>query len=795
MIRGYLLSFLVFVLITDFAVAQTGCAYDIKGKVISAEDGKAISFATIEVVTENNRQALASKSDGTFEMLGICQKEVSILVRFIGFQDFEQKYVLNSGLNTIEIRLLVDVKNLGEVTIEDEKVAEIVTIQRSEINAEALNRSAGASLGEALTEITGVNMLQTGPTIAKPVIHGLHSNRILILNNGIRQEGQQWGQEHAPEIDPFVANNLRLIKGAAAVKYGSDAIGGVILVNPAELPNSPSFSGKVNLLGASNSRLYASSALFEGGINGLDGFGWRVQGTFKKGGDAQAADYRLTNTGTEEQNFSLGFGYHKDNLGLEVFYSSFNAELGVLRSAHIGNLTDLAIAIDSDRPLFIEDFSYDINNPFQDVKHQLLKANGHIELKDLGDFSIQYGLQNNVRKEFDIRRAGRSTIPALSLDLVTHTLDVDLDMSAKGNWKWDVGASFLFQVNQNDPETGIRPLIPDFENWTAGAHLIGRFIKTKYELEFGVRYDHRHYLVKRFDQNNVLQKPEFDFDNVTGSVGAVFFLSDDWTFRSNLGTAWRAPHVNELYSEGLHHGAAAIEEGNADLKSERSLKWINSLEKYTDRFSVSVSAYYNLITDYIYLRPESVELTIRGAFPVFRYQQTDALIYGVDTDLEYRFSDQLEATAKLSLIRAKDRDLNSPLINIPSSQLEGALVYNFIEGRLAKPFVSAGFRAVSRQGNAPRVVSISEVLDANNNDLDLFANDPSIFDFVAPPEGYVNFNLSGGFDLKFRNENSLNVFMSVDNLFNNSYRDYLNRFRYYADDLGRNVSIKLSYTF
>ncbi len=795
MIRGFSFFVLAFLLWIGVAQAQTDCVFDLKGTVVSSENGEPVPFATIEVESGNNKQALVSKANGIFEVSSLCEERVKVIVRFIGFQTFEKTYVLSRGKNELQIKLLVDVKNLGEITIEEEKVAEIVTVQRSEVNAEALTRSAGASLGEALTEISGVNMLQTGPTIAKPVIHGLHSNRILILNNGIRQEGQKWGQEHAPEIDPFVANNLKLIKGAAAVKYGSDAIGGVILVNPAELPSTNSFAGKVNVLGASNSQLYASSALFEGGIKGLDGFGWRVQGTFKRGGDAQAADYRLTNTGTKEQNFSMGLGYHKDDVGLEVFFSSFDAELGVLRSAHIGNLTDLAIAIDSDRPLFIEDFSYDINNPFQDVRHQLLKANGHIELNDLGDFSLQYGLQHNQRKEFDVRRAGRSEIPALSLDLITHTLDVDLDMSARGSWKWDVGASFLYQTNENSPETGIRPLIPNFDNWTAGAHLIGRFIRPKYELEFGARYDFRHYLVKRFDENNNLERPEFDFNNLTGSAGAVFFLNSDWTLRSNVGTAWRAPHVNELYSEGLHHGAAAIEEGNDQLVSEKSIKWINSLEKYTDRMKLSVSAYYNLITDYIYLRPESVELTIRGAFPVFRYQQTDAVLYGLDTDLEYIFSDRWTMNTKLSLIRAEDRKLNSPLINIPTSQLEGSVVYNFSEGRLLKPFISAGFRAVNRQRNAPRVVSIEEVLEANDNDQDLFASDPSIFDFIAPPEGYVNFNLSGGFDLLFQNENKLNVFMSIDNLLNNSYRDYLNRFRYYADDLGRNISLKLSYTF
>ena len=795
MIRHFLTCIFIFLFLVSSLQAQTNCAYEISGKVISDEDGAPIPLATIELSTGRSKQTMVNKADGSFELLGICDPSVLLTIRFVGFQKYEKRYTLNPGKNKLEIRLKVDIKNLDDITIEEEKVAEIATLQLDKLDAVALNKSAGVSLGEALTNITGVNMLQTGPTIAKPVIHGLHSNRILILNNGIRQEGQQWGQEHAPEIDPFVANNLKLIKGAAAVKYGPDAIGGVILVNPSELPNSPGFSGKINAVGASNSRLYATSVLLEGGIEGLDGLGWRVQGTFKKAGDSQAADYRLTNTGTREENFSLGLGYHKDDRGLEVFFSSFNSELGVLRSAHIGNLTDLATAINSDTPLFVEDFSYDINNPFQDVKHQLFKANGHIELSEIGSFSLQYGFQNNVRKEFDVRRAGRSVIPALSLGLNTHTFDIDLDMSAMGNWKWDIGASLMHQSNVNDSETGIRPLIPNFTNATAGAHVITRFIRPSFELEIGARYDFKHYLIKRFDENNVLLKPEFDFNNLTGSAGAIFFLSNSWTLRTNIGTAWRAPHVNELYSEGLHHGAAALEEGNDQLISEKAIKWITSLERQSGRMNLNLSAYYNLISDYIFLRPESVELTIRGAFPVFRYRQTDALIYGLDADLDYDISSNWKLNSRLSLIRAKDRTLNSPLINIPTSQLESAVAYHFKDSKLTNPFVSFGFKAATRQKNAPRVISIQEVLNANDSDIDLFATDPSIFDFVAPPKGYMNFALSGGFDWAMGNGDVLNVFMSIDNLLNNSYRDYLNRFRYYADDLGRNISLKLSYTF
>lgn len=688
----------------------------------------------------------------------------------------------------------VDVQELSEVTVEGEGVEEIATISRTEINAKALERTTGESLGKSLSTLSGVNMLQSGPTIAKPVIHGLHSNRILILNNGIRQEGQQWGQEHAPEIDPFVANNLSLIKGAAAVKYGSDAIGGVILVNPAELPRATGVSGKVSTVGGSNNRLYAGSMLLEGGFKGINGLGWRVQGTYKRAGDAKAPDYRLTNTGTFEKNYSIGLGYHKDALGAELFFSSFDAEIAILRSAHIGNLTDLERAIGSDKPLFIQDFSYDINNPYQAVKHKLLKANGHLDVANLGTLSAQYGLQINQREEFDIRRAGRSTIPALSLDLFTHTVDFDLDMASMDNWKWDVGSSFMYQNNENNPETGIRPLIPDFENWTAGAHVISRYIQPSYELEAGARYDFRHYLIKRFDENNNLLKPEFSFNNLTGSIGALFFLSNDFQFRTNLGTAWRAPHVNELYSEGLHHGAAAVEEGNDQLKSEKSVKWISSLEKNTEKLGLNISVYANLINDYIYLRPEDVTLTIRGAFPIFRYRQTDALLTGIDTDLRYKFSERLENKSKLSIIYAQDQKLTSPIINIPANSLSTGFEYGLNVKGWLNSYIGLEATYTDRQRNAPRVFSIAEIQNANNQSTDLFQGDASVFDILDVPDAYALINIDAGFEKQIRGS-ILKLNIAITNLFNTEYRDYLNRFRYYSAEMGRNISLRISYEF
>lgn len=770
--------------------AWQDCHLRIEGVVKAQDTQQTVPLATVELVNTSKR--VVANENGEFLISEVCSGDYELLVRFVGYQPMKQSVQLIQNLK-LELMLVPEIKDLEEVTVEGQKAEEIATLKSLTLQKEELFKRGGESLGKSLSGITGVNLLQTGPNIAKPIIHGLHSNRILILNNGIRQEGQQWGQEHAPEIDPFVATNLQLIKGAAAVKYGSDAIGGVILVNPPDLPRTAGISGSANAVFASNNLLYTGSVLLEGGVEGLKGFGWRVQGSHKQAGDARSANYRLTNTGTLEQNFSIGLGYHKERAGFELFYSSFDAEIGVLRSAHIGNLTDLERAIGSSKPLFVEDFSYDINNPRQHVKHQLLKANGHLE-SHLGQFSIQYGLQRNQREEFDIRRGGRSTLPALSLELITHTLELDMDMKTVGHFKGDLGASFLYQGNSNNPETGIRPLIPNFDNWTAGAHAIGRYIQDLYELELGVRYDFKHYLVKRFDAQNNLQKPEFNFSNITGSAGALFFFNKGWSFRTNLGTAWRAPHVNELYSGGLHHGSAAIEEGRDDLVSEKALKWINTLERASERYSLNVAAYYNFIQDYIYLRPEDVALTIQGAFPLLRYTQTDASFIGLDADLDYHLNERIDVSGKLSLIRAEDETYGGPLVNIPANRFSTGITYHFNEGKLRKPYISLSADFVDRQRNAPRVVSIAEVLAANEGDVDLFENEKTVFDFLAPPSGYVILGVSAGFKIPLKG-NDLSVFVSAENIMNTEYRDYLNRLRYYAADMGRNFSLKLNYNF
>ncbi len=187
--------------------------------------------------------------------------------QFVGYKIVTLSIVVAQEplLTVPDVQLVPDNKMLQEVVVtEHRSEAQQLLQTQSSISGAVLDQTRGQSLGESLKTITGLYSIQTGPTISKPVIHGLYSNRIIILNNGIRQEDQQWGTEHAPQVDQFLASRLTVIKGAASIRYGSDAIGGVILVEPKAMPTQPGIQGEVNLVGATNGRMGVASGMLEG---------------------------------------------------------------------------------------------------------------------------------------------------------------------------------------------------------------------------------------------------------------------------------------------------------------------------------------------------------------------------------------------------------------------------------------------------------------------------------------------------------------------------------------------------
>jgi len=396
------------------AFTQNTCRNIFTGQIQDELNQPVVGAAVILLPGQKGQ---ATDLTGNFRFANLCPGNYTVRVQYLGYKEVVIELEISGRIKRV-IHLSETASELNEVIVVGHHDAAQTEHANNfvQLDEKQLAESAGKSLGEALKEVSGVNSIQTGPGIFKPVIHGVHSQRILILNYGIRQEGQQWGAEHAPEIDPFIASNIVVIKDASAIKYGTDALGGVIVVNPPELPTEATLGGTIQTVLQSNGRAGTISGMLEGGIKNHAGWGWRVQGTGKRTGDFYTPDYSLTNTGIEELNFSASTGYHKKNAGFDFFFSHFQTEIGILKGTSIGNLDDLLTAMERDVPQYTTGFSYMIGEPRQAVSHNLLKLNGHLST-ERGEWKFQYGFQNNNRKEFDIRIGDLSKIPSIDLGL------------------------------------------------------------------------------------------------------------------------------------------------------------------------------------------------------------------------------------------------------------------------------------------------------------------------------------------------------------------------------------------
>ncbi|MCF0058346.1 TonB-dependent receptor [Dyadobacter sp. CY356] len=770
--KSYFFLFLILINSSISHGQNPSCTCFIKGFVRDQHSGQPIAGATVLLTGTTN--GVFTNDKGRYEIKDLCPGAYTLEARIVGYSVYKQSIDLKTG-HEENFTLLEQEVHLKDVEITAQRTDAPSSQPLTMISGNDLEQTRGQTLGESLKGISGVTSMQTGSSISKPVIHGLHSNRILILNNGVRQEGQQWGSEHAPEIDPFVATRLSVIKGAAGVRYGSDAIGGVILVEPEELPFNKPLSGEVNLVGFTNGRQGVVSSTIQGGIKGLSGFGWRAQGTIKRGGNIRTPNYFLDNTGISEKNFSLGAGYRHKGFGIDLFYSRFDTKIGIFSGSHIGSVTDLLNVIKNGEPFVKSGFSYKIGRPDQNVTHDLLKAEAHYNFQDGNRLQWTIAQQVNNRNEYDLHVPRNDSIaalnhPELTFKLNTLTNDVIWDHKPiAGKISGQIGLSTLYQYNLM---TG-RPLIPNFNQFNIGVFWIERYIKNDWEFEAGVRYDYRTLSTHRIASRQKISN-YFDFHNASGTVGATRNLTQNLSARLNAGSTWRAPNVSELFSDGVHHGAAAYEKGDSTLHPEKAFNSIASIKYASEKLTIEIGGYFNYIKDFIYLKPQPEPiLTVRGAFPYFKYTQTDASFKGIDVSAAWQFVKNITVTSKLSYLKAYDTRNDDYLVMIPANRLDNQLKYEIpLLANFHNVFFSVGNLWVARQKLVP----------------------PNS-DFMPPPAAYSLWNIQAGGTIHLSNKQQLEIGLSVQNLFNTVYRDYMNRFRYYADDIGRNASLRLKWTF
>lgn len=762
--HGIILQFLFWIISINYSFSQTQCSFKLKAKIIDEHNKEVLSFAKVYLI--NTKLGVEADKDGYFELNNLCAGELKIKIEHIDCEPTEFVIDIKSDTTiTFKLEHHNHLLNAIEVT---ETRSEIPTTQNSvKITGLELLKTRGMTLGESLKKVAGITTLNTGSSIAKPMIHGLHSNRVLIINNGIRQESQQWGNEHAPEIDPFLAGELTVVKGAMGVRYGADALGGVILINPKSLPDSGLLHGEFNLIGNSNGKQGIVSGMLDGKIKKLYGLQYRVQGTYKKGGNMNTPTYTMDNTGLDEKNFSWHLMLDKSFLKTELFYSQFNSNIAIFKGAHIGNLTDLNNAINGVNNPVDAPFTYYIGRPFQQINHELFKAKTTLNLGHTGDLQFTYGRQYNNRSEYDVVFKSKETAkPELNFEITTHTSEMVL------NHHFDlglVGQAGVFGMYQFNTYEG-RYFIPNFKNKNIAGFIIERFVKKNYSLEGGIRYDYKTSDVF-FYKNNVLQTPSFLFSNLSYNLSGHYNGVKNMDFTLALASAWRAPGVNELFSNGVHHGAASFEIGNLNLKSEQGYTATLGIEYKNQKLRILNESYFNYFNNFIFLNPTlNPTLTIRGTFPTFEYKQTKAIIAGNDLSANYFITESFSISEKASLIHGQDLSNNQPLYYIPSTRFISALNYQH-EFKNLNPFISLESVYVLKQSR----------YTPNS-------------DYAPPPPSYHLINVEIGTNKILKSKNVAIIF-AVQNLLNVSYRDYTNRFRYFTNEAGRNISVKINYKF
>ncbi|OAQ40592.1 hypothetical protein A5893_06510 [Pedobacter psychrophilus] len=756
----------IFILLNISNLYSQECNSIIFGSIKDANTKEVLPGASIKLF--DAKKQTITEVDGHFHLDNLCNQIYSVEVSFIGYNSKIVKVSVR-GKTELNVNLLADEKALNEVVVKTEKVKETSIQTRSVLSGVDLEQTKGLSLGEALKKIPGLSSLQTGPSISKPAIHGMHSNRVLIYNAGVRQEGQQWGAEHAPEIDPLIANQIIVLKGASAVVYGSDAIAGVILVEPSELNYGTGIKGDINLIGGTNNGQGLLNFNIENAGLKSDNWSYRAYFTSQIAGNSKTPNYYLKNTGYNQINGAFILGYKKGKFNTELYASSFNTKLGIFTGSQIGSTEDLQNSIDGIRMVPKADFSYNIERPYQSVSHNIIKLKSFYSLNLNNKLAFQYSFQQNNREEFDQVRGAADKSYQLRFELSTHNLDLHLEHKIGKYISGKIGTNTIYQQNFYDG----RFLVPFFNSIAPGVYAIEKYTNNKFQIEAGLRYDYK-YMKARLRENPRVQtspeiRPEFNFSQFSATLGTNYQLSSDLLANATISKGWRPPSINELFSFGTHQGSGTFEIGDKNLTQESAYNFATGIKKEQGLFTFDVSAYYNLMNNYIYLKPgKELVLTIRGAYPSFNYVQVDARFSGIDLSAAAPLVKNTRLLAKYSTVRAYDRNTGKHLEFIPSDKYSLDAIWNIPgKGKIRETSLDFGVSHTARQNRVSQTQDYSPTPAAY-----------TLFSFDARTNFYIN-------------KKPIGLSLTALNITNKVYRDYLNRFRYYADDVGRNFILRI----
>ncbi|MDN4753679.1 TonB-dependent receptor [Porphyromonadaceae bacterium W3.11] len=779
------------VLITVFLCLSVSCFSNIQ--VTQAQTVSELKISVLDEETDDPLPNVIVKTNDKVyitDMNGVCvvpndhKNKIVLSLKLLGFKEIVSQTFSTKGRQQLTIKLSPASEMLDEVSVTAQRRHTTLLQQAVAIDAASLEKSASVSLAKMLEQIPGVSTISTGGTIAKPVIQGMHSSRILLVNNGVRLESQSWGDDHAPEIDHTGATIVEVIKGAEAVRYGYGAMGGVVIFNQAPLPyGSERFkvNGKVNLGYLTNGRGFDSSASVE---MGYKNFGLRLHGMYQKAGDYSTAEYILNNTGYNNISFSGLLGYKNKHFNATIYGSIYSSRSGIYYASKISDIDQLIARFEAGRPdeSSFRPFSYKLEPPFQQSQHVTIKGDFKYDINEDHNLELKVSYQDNLRQEFENRKkADLSWIPVQDLMLTTFNGELGWD----GKWnvlgmETQAGVSWLYQYNYNIPGTKQPAFIPNFTALTMGGYLIHKITLDRLMLSAGMRYDVRAQAISGYTtMSSYKYYDEFrTYRNFTGTLAAHYQFNDNFDMRTNIGWSWRPPDINELYATGLNHGAYWIV-GNKDLESERGYKAVLGGSYHNSWLSIDPSCFYQHVQNYIYDSIGKGNNRFHnhpsGKYPKFIYEQDEARFWGGDLIATAQVMEGLKVSAKGEWIVARNLTQDTWLPFMPSDRYGLSSNYEWTWGD-----DYSWHAEVNLEGS---YVTKQKRFDPTK---DLVPDSPPAY-FLLNGSAEATKDLGHG--------KSIKVMLLGDNILNTLYKEYTDRFRFYAHARGAQITLKTIFSF
>lgn len=655
---------------------------------------------------------------------------------------------------------------------------------RDKLRSQEAFDHSGQPLARQLQALPGLTVLSAGGQLAKPVVNGLHSQRILILQDGVRLESQAWGSDHAPEIDPFQEGEWNLLQAAASLRHGPEALGGVLDQQSAPMLQHGHWDTHASSVWMSNNSLFGMHLRLQGPVDRQGLWQIRSQGSGRISGNYRVPGAYLANSGNREYSGTVELQYNHNKWLVHNYLRIYSLRQGLYPGAHVENADDLNNALKSSEPLWQGSAGYKLDRPMQQVRHAQYSLRAQREHRNGGLSSLRYGYQDNQREEYDTRSF--LPFPEMALTLGTQHASYTYTQTLRA-WRMEGAAGMMFQQNLNQ-QANARQFIRNYQSLTTWAYSMASWEHASWgRHEWALRYDligfTSYYRPPGTEITEPANRDARRFHRWSAAWTWIKpFDGTGWNLRVNAGSGWRPPSANELYANGLHQGMAALERGNPALVPEQTLACNLGVEWKGKGLEFQSQAGLRSIRDYIFLEPlRPAAITINGVYPQFAFVGRDAQLHHWNLNLSQELRSGWKANLAAALVRGRESAKGNWLIWMPADRWSLGLHH-------VPKATALNNRAWNWWKNMRGGMEFLYV--ARQTRVPMDGDSAQTLDYAPSPSAYSLLRIYAGGQLSNQH---LQWMVSVDNALNTRYRDYMNRFRYFADEPGLNLSLRLQY--